>query len=263
MNWLHQIDAWRPLWEPRLIVFLLVLSRVSGLVVTAPVLGAREAPMRVRALLAVVLSMLMMPMSWDVEVTRPHHLLDGLTLVGGELLIGATLGLGVMMIFGGIQVAGQLIGQMSGMSLGEVFNPGFNEEVHPISQLLYYVTIAAFVLVGGHRELIGALLDTFRALPLGHGAAPAASLEVLTTLIAESFVLGVRAAAPALTALLLATIVLGLIARTLPQLNALALGVPLNTLVAIASLAISLGAMVAVFEESLNEVLSAISASFS
>lgn len=263
MGWLNQIEAWRPLWEPRLIVFLLVLSRVSGLVLTAPVFGVREAPMRVRALLAIVLSFLMMPMSWDASVLKPHSIVDGLTLIGGELVIGATLGLGVMMIFGGIQVAGQLIGQMSGMSLGEVFNPGFNEEIHSISQLLYYVTLAAFVLVGGHRELLGALLDTFRALPLGQGAAPAASLEVLTTLIGESFVLGVRAAAPSLTALLLATVVLGLIARTLPQLNALALGVPLNTLIAIGSLAISLGAMVAVFEDSLNEVLSTIAATFS
>ena len=71
----------------------------------------------------------------------------------------------------------------------------------------------------------------------------------------QSFTLGIRASAPTLTALLLATVVLGLIARTLPQINALALGVPLNTTVAFAALSVSIGAIVMVFEDQLDTVL--------
>lgn len=255
MSWLHQIEAARALWEPMLLTFMLVLSRVSGLVATAPLLGAREAPLRVRAFLAVTISALVTPLAASDPVAAPQTVLHVLTLAAGELVIGATLGLGVMIIFGGIQVAGQLIGQMSGMSLGEVFNPGFNEEIPAISQLLFYVTMAVFAAVGGYRYVMAALLDTFTALPLGQGTAPLATVDSLVTLLGESFVLGVRAAAPVIAALLLSTVVLGLIARTLPQLNALALGVPLNTIVALGTLAVSLGAMVTVFQDQIEDVI--------
>jgi flagellar biosynthesis protein FliR len=262
MQWLHEIEAWRPLWEPRLVVFLLILSRVSALVMTAPVLGAREAPMRVRAFLAVAMSVVVAPLVWETKVEQPLHVVHLLALIAGELVVGATLGLGVMIIFGGIQVAGQLISQVSGMALGDVFNPGFNDDIDAISQLLFYATMAAFVIVGGHRDVVAALLDTLVAMPPGTGVAPSGSLESMTTLLGQSFVLGVRASAPALTALLLATIVLGLIARTLPQLNALALGIPLNTIVALAALAFSIGTIVMVFEDQLDTVLETIAASW-
>jgi flagellar biosynthetic protein FliR len=262
MQWLNDIEAWRPLWEPRLVVFLLILSRVSALVMTAPVLGAREAPMRIRAFLAVAMSVVVAPIVWETEVAPPVNVVQMLALIAGELVVGATLGLGVMIIFGGIQVAGQLISQVSGMALGDVFNPGLNEDVDAISQLLFYVTMAAFVIVGGHRDVVAALLDTLVAMPPGTGFAPAGSLDSMTTLLGQSFVLGVRASAPALTALLLATIVLGLIARTLPQLNALALGIPLNTIVALAALAFSVGTIVMVFEDQLDTVLETITANW-
>ena len=149
---------------------------------TAPILGAREVPIRVRAFLAVTIAFIVTPVTWHTVVNTPGTLVHGAALVLGELLIGVTLGLGVMIIFTGIQVAGQLIGQVSGMSLGEVFNPGFNEDSHSISQLLFYVTMAVFVLVGGHRQVMEALLQTFAALPPGTGAAPLATLETLATL---------------------------------------------------------------------------------
>lgn len=255
MQWLTAIEAARPLWEPRIIVFLLVLTRISGLVLTAPVLGAREAPMRVRAFLAVALSLVVAPLTWDTPVEPPENLLQLGVLVGGELIMGATLGLGVMIIFTGIQVAGQLIGQVSGMALGDVFNPELNEDVHAVSQLLFYATLAVFVIIGGHRDVVAALLDTFTVLPPGSSAAPEGTLDALVNLMEQSFTLGIRASAPTLTALLLATVVLGLIARTLPQINALALGVPLNTTVAFAALSVSIGAIVMVFEDQLDTVL--------
>jgi hypothetical protein len=87
-----------------------------------------------------------------------------------------------------------------------VFNPGLNEDVHSISQLLFYATMAAFVLVGGHRDVVAALLDSFVAMPPGAAAAPEGSLDAMTALLGQSFVLGVRAA-PALTALLFSTVV--------------------------------------------------------
>jgi flagellar biosynthetic protein FliR len=80
----------------------------------------------------------------------------------------------------------------------------------------------------------------------------------MTAVLSQSFELGVRAAAPAMVALLLATLILGLAGRTLPQLNVMALGLGLNTVVTLLVLGISLGASVWIFQEQLGPVLTEI-----
>ena len=82
-----------------------------------------------------------------------------------ELLVGLLLGLGINILFSGIQVAGQIISQMSGMSLADVFNPGFDEEISVFSQLFYMLTVTALVGMGGHRIVTNALLETSHTAP--------------------------------------------------------------------------------------------------
>ena len=77
----------------------------------------------------------------------------------------------------------------------------------------------------------------------------------MTSLLAESFVLGIRAAAPAMVALLLATLVLGLVSRTLPQLNVMVLGFGFNALASMAALGVSLGAAAWIFQDQLEPFL--------
>ncbi len=77
----------------------------------------------------------------------------------------------------------------------------------------------------------------------------------MTAILTQSFALGIRAAAPAMTALLLATLVLGLISRTLPQINIIAVGFGVNTLVALGTVMLSLGAMAWAFQEQIEPTL--------
>lgn len=254
MSWLDQLFRLLPLWEHQLIVFLLVLGRISGLMLTAPLLGGRDVPRQFKALLTFVLALLVAPLQWDTSFPRPANVIDAAVMIGCELAIGGVLGLGVMILFTGLQVAGQTIGQLSGMSLGELFDPTFDDNSHVFSQLMFHITLAVFVAIGGHRLVVAALVDTFAALPPGSGL-PGGIAETLTTLTAQSFALGIRAAAPVLTALLLSLVVLAIIGRAVPQLNVLMLGFGLNSLVALAVLALSLSGVAYVFQEELNVTL--------
>ena len=144
---------------------------------------------------------------------------------------------------------------MSGLSLADVFNPGFEEDVSVFSQLFYFLTLAVFVAVGGHRIVTEALLETFAALPPGHAALGDNFVEVLTSILTQSFALGIRAAAPLLAALLLSNLVLGLISRTLPQINVIAVGFGVNSLLALGVLFLSIGAAAWTFQEPTVDVL--------
>jgi flagellar biosynthesis protein FliR len=252
MNWIPTIST------QQFIVFSLVLTRVSGVVATAPIYGTAETPARIRAFLALTLALLVMPSQWHAAISPPRTLIDYLLIVAAEVSIGLTLGLGVMILFCGVQLAGQVVSQIGGASLAEVFDPTSDSNLPLFSELLRLFTLAIFVLIGGHRLVLGGLLDTFTAIPPGGAGFSATLPEVLSALVGQSFALGVRAAAPVMTALLLASLVLGLIGRTAPQLNIISLGFGLNAMVTLAVLAFSLGAIAWIFQEQVEPLLESV-----
>lgn len=247
-----------PLDAGTFILFTLVLTRVSGLLMTAPIYGTLEIPLQVRALFAFALSLLVFPSQWATTVPDPGSLLAYAILLGSELAIGLVLGLGVTILISGIELAGHMIDQVSGLMLAEIFDPvqGTNSSI--VSRLLYLTTMLVFVTIGGHRMVMAGLLDTFQAIPAGSAAAPPSVGEVLVALVAQSFSLGIRAAAPVVASLLVANLVLGLIARALPQLNLLVVGLGMNALLALGILGISLGAVVWVFEDQIEPTVRAV-----
>lgn len=239
----------------QLLLFVLVLTRLSGLLMVAPIYGSSDVPIRVRALLAFALALLITPTQIDAAPPIPHSLVDLAIPMVGELLIGLTLGLGVLNLFLGAQLAGRVISQMSGQAVAEVFDPSTETSMPMFSQLLNLVTLAVFVTIGGHRLVMGALLSTFAELPPGGGFPWWSIADGLMVLVTESFNLGLRAAAPAIAALLLSTLVLGLIGRTMPQFNIIMIGFGINSLVSLGALAISMGAIVWMFEGQIEPML--------
>jgi len=249
VDWLHQFQL------ETFLLFTLVLTRVSGLVMTAPIYGTPEVPVQVRALLAFALALLITPTQLGAFVAYPGSLANYLVFLGSELVIGVILGLGIVILFSGIQLAGEAIGRLSGTMLADIFDPATGESVPLFSHLLFLLAVAVFVCIGGHRMVMGGLLDTFQTIPPGRAGLPDSLAWTLVTLIAQSFALGLRAAAPAIVSLLLANVVLGLIGRTLPQLNILVLGFGINALLTFGVLILSLGAAVWVFQGQIEPFL--------
>jgi flagellar biosynthetic protein FliR len=255
----------------RFLLCTLVLTRVSGLMMSAPVYGTKDVPATVRALLSFALALLIMPSQWDATLEHPGNMLQYLALIGCELLVGVFLGMGIAILLSGVQMAGELISRIGGLSMSEIFDPTFDTEVPLFSKLLALVSTAVFVGIGGHRMLMAGLLDTFKTIPPGgfltavFGPSPTGSaggvawleslLETFLVLVGESFSLGIRASVPVVTAVLLATVVLGLISRTLPQLNILMLGFGLNSMLTFAIFAVTLGAGVLAFQEQIGPTL--------
>ncbi len=252
--------------EAQLIMFTLVLARVAGLIMTAPVYGTQQVPLRVRVLLAAALAMLIVPSQWHATIETPGNVVCYLLLLGGEAMIGACLGLGILILIHGMTLAGELIAQASGLAIADVFDPALDGNVPLFSRLMFLVAVSVFICMGGHRLVMAGLLDTFQAIPLGSGRFTGAMAQTFTnsvgqafvTLVTQSFLLGVRAAAPAVTALLVSTMILGLVGRTLPQLNILSVGFSLNAMLSFAALAITLGAAVWAFQDQVQPALETI-----
>lgn len=225
------------LWVPTLV---LVLVRVAGIFIAAPLLSDGTIPAKVKAVLALIISL-----GAVSRLAAPATLPDtwpALTLgIGGELLIGATLGYAASLLLLAMDVAGQQMGQQMGVALAEVFNPMLQDNSNVLSSLYHLTGLAIFLAIGGHRILLVGLLDSLGSVPLLGFGMGEDLLAVVIGLLTASFILGIKVAAPVLVAQLLASVSMGLIQRTMPQFNILSAGFQIRIIVGALVVAIGLG----------------------
>src|SRR4029079_10074523 len=173
------------------LIFVLVLTRVGSLLMTLPVLGTATVPWQVRAFLAVAVSLVLTPLFWGQPVPQPENLLILGTLLAREAILGIALGLAVLILLSGMQRARQLISQTSGMTLADVANPTFDTSVPLFSQILEMLALAIFFVLGGHRQVLDALLRSLQWMPPDNGRLPDNLVESLAAITSQSFEVGI------------------------------------------------------------------------
>lgn len=208
---------------------LLILCRVGGLFVFAPVLGSPDIPRQVKAGIILVVSILLtaaMPELPSPEITA----LFFFTLVPMELIMGAMLGFAAGLIFAAVQYAGGIIGLEIGFRFGALIDPHADEEVSLIAQFQYLLASLIFIILGGHRWVLSGLGDSFRLVPPGMVQfTPGVEIQLIN-MAGAIFSNAVQIAAPVLLSLLLSSFVLGILSRTVPQLNIINVGFILKIL---------------------------------
>ncbi len=252
------LDAFNLSWLIALLpAYLLVLARVGGLIIFAPFFGSTAIPLRIRLALVVVLSLALFAMVAGT-FSPPSDLARFLPALLGELVVGLILGLGAALIFVGIRLAGLLIGQQIGISLADVFDPSFEGRSSILGRLFFMLTLVIFLLLGGHRALIGALIGSFSSVAPGTFSPASLPIAGLTALLSDAYLLAIRFAAPALVAVFLASVAFSFIALTVPQLNKISVGFPVQISTATLVLVISLGSVCLAFQTSLGRALQSV-----
>jgi flagellar biosynthesis protein FliR len=232
--------------------FVLVLFRIGGLMFTAPIFGSQSIPARIKAFSSLALTAMIFPL---VAPTMPGTLTLGAMVAGiaGELMIGLIMGFSLTLVFVGLQLGGLMIGQQAGISLAEVFDPVFESQSSIVGELMYFVALMIFLTVNGHQALLEALIDSFAAIPLmGFGMA-AGPMELFVGAMNASYGLGLKVAGPALITLFLTGLSMGMISRTMPQMNILAVGFVLRVLAAMAVVAFTFSLLGLPVEEAIAD----------
>jgi flagellar biosynthetic protein FliR len=213
---------------PDPVPFLLVVARLSGLVLASPLLGHGLVPARVRAGLVGVLALALAPV-----VPVPN--LDGATsawvlaaLLAAEGAVGVTLGLLAQLIFAGVQLGGQVAGIQIGFGIANVIDPMSETGATVMAQWQQLAALLAFLALDVHHVLLRAVLASFHAAPVGAIVLSSDLLQGVVAHGASLFAVGARIAAPVLVVLLLVNGALAVLARTIPQLNVFAVGLPVN-----------------------------------
>ena len=238
-------------------VFVLVLFRLGGMLALAPLLGSTAIPVKIRLMLVLVLSFAVFPLVKPVTAV-PNSLIGLAVAVGGEILIGVTMGFALSLLFMGIQLGAEMISYQMGLAMARLVDPMTEVSTTALSQFYLLLTVLIYVLENGHLILISRLAYTFQTVPLLSGFEPQPAKDMCVVIITESFQLGIRICGPAVVALFLSSLAMGFISRTMPQFNILAAGFPIRITLGLIVLIASLGMVPILFKSSLARVFAQI-----
>ncbi len=209
--------------------FLLTLTRMTAFFLIAPIFSQRSVPNQFKIGLAALLSLL----TASVVGTNTTIELDAYysVLIFKELLIGLSLGFLAAMILYMVQVAGAFIDFQMGFALASVVDPQTGSQVPIIGQFKYILAILFLLAINGHHLLISGMLHSVALVPVGAsewGFTAGELSQFFVTVFAAMFVVAFQLALPIVGSLFLVDAALGLLAKTVPQMNIFAVGFPLK-----------------------------------
>ncbi|MGG7607043.1 flagellar biosynthetic protein FliR [Massilia sp. BKSP1R2A-1] len=203
------------------------LTRILGLVASAPLFGNAGVPMSIKLALGVMLASVIAPTVPAVPALDPTGW-AGLLILVKELLIGVAMGFAMRIVFAAIEYAGEVASMTMGLGFAVFFDPSSRGRSSAVSQFMALVATMAFLAVNAHLVLLAALAESFVALPISEtpfsGNAP---LE-LARWGAKIFTSGLQLSLPIVAALLITNVALGILTRAAPQLNIFGIGFPVT-----------------------------------
>lgn len=213
------------------LIFFLASIRVIGMLITSPIFSLRQIPAFVKVALSIILGILI---SSTISPEGIVVSMSGFELVlscGRELIIGVSIGYIANLIFSSVRTSAQLMDFNIGFSMAQYYDPSTAGTSTPLERFFNWVAMVIFLTFNFHHIIISAVLKSFEVAPIGKLALSSGSFVSVMNTFSNSFYIAIQLAAPIVIVLFITDLTLGLIARTVPQLNIFILGMPVKVLV--------------------------------
>jgi flagellar biosynthesis protein FliR len=249
-----------PLIETYLPLFWVVLVRVAGIFVAIPAMGSRSVPLQVRVGMVIGLTLILIPVVSDQVRPLAISLPQALPLMFSEFLIGVVLGFCIRFVMVAFEVAGELIGLQMGVNLISAIDPIAGVQIPFLGQFMSMLAFLVFFAIDGHHMMFDALVSSFQLVPPLHVHFSGALVQAVLNLGLGMFLLGLKIGAPVMTALFIVTLAMGILGRTIPQLNVMLNSVPITVSVGLLVLGLSLPLFGTIAQASFEELPSTLRA---
>ncbi len=213
------------------IAFLLILFRISGMIVSAPLLNNPSIPAQSKIGMALALSLILFPLHSN-NLVVPTDLIQFTVLGFQEIVLGLLLGFAANLVFISLQMAGEFISVQMGLSISSALDPITGTQTPTIGQLFLYFAILIFLTLNIHHALILGVHHSFEWVPLGNFLSHGGLMtERFVRLSSEMFILALMVGVPVMGIMLLTEVALGFMAKVMPQMNIFMVGLPLKVAV--------------------------------
>jgi flagellar biosynthesis protein FliR len=232
--------------------FLVLVSRIGGIVAAFPMLGGRTVPAQIKIALVVVLGIALTPLIHLSPVSR-----DAVEMTAGlmsELLIGLAIGLAVRLLFGALEVAGDLLGTQIGFGAVQLLDPMTSQQSPLIGEYFRIIASMVFLSMNAHMIVVAAIVSSYDTIPPFGARLSSALGEEVLQLSQHMFVVALQLSAPVLVATILINVLLAMLGRTVAQINVFVLSFPLTIAGGLLVLGLSLPYIVSLFEREFTEL---------
>ena len=232
--------------------FLLAFCRVGGILGSGPFFSGRGVPGPFKIGICLFITLLVLPILPHGGVTIPASLLGTCLAVLREVALGVATGLVAQLLFSAVQLAGELMGLQMGLSIMNMVDPSSGASVPVIAEFYTLFATLLFFVIDAHHIFLRGVFTSFEIAPLGGAHFNPQLAASLTDVTGQVFLMAVELVGPVMAALFLADLALGLVARTMPQMNVFTIGFPLKILVGLLTLAATLPLMASLLSGQFN-----------
>ncbi len=211
---------------PEFQAFLVLISRIGGLLAALPVLSGQNVPVKVKLALVLVLGAALAPV-----IHLPPVSFDPMLLTAGlisEMAIGLTIGLAVRLFFGALELAGEMIGIQMGFGVVQLFDPTTAHQTPMMAQYFTLLASLVFLSLNAHMLVVATIVSSYEAIPAFGATLPSGLGDDVVHLSQHMFTIGLKLAAPVLITILLLNILLAILGRTVSQINVFVLSFPVT-----------------------------------
>ena len=234
---------------PQLEIYILVLIRVSFIFAVAPVFSSRVIPRTVKGATVAVLALVVYPAVPAGGLQPVPGVWAIVPAMVAEAAVGLMVGAAARMVFFAVQFAGHFIGFQMGFLIASTIDPQEGQKTPLIAQFQETLALLLFLGLNGHHWLLKGLAASYQMVPPFGATLSGAAVETFLEFTGQIFVIGLKIAAPVMVVLFMTKLSVGILARTVPQMNVFVVSLPLNIGVGFLAIALSLQVVVLLLEE--------------
>jgi flagellar biosynthesis protein FliR len=234
-----------------IISLLWPLTRVLGVIAASPIFSHTAIPYQVKLGLGIMLTLIIVP----TLPPLPHFEIfsfQGLLILVQQLIIGLAIGFSMRLVFSAVEIAGQLVGMSMGLGFASFYDPQSQGQSTAVNQFLVLLSMLIFLSLDGHLLIVTAVANSFVTMPIAIGGSGINPLKIAMW-GGSIFSSGLMLALPAVTALLITNMALGILTKTAPQLNLFGIGFPITLSIGFVVLALSLPGMLKPIENFIEQ----------
>ncbi|MBE5812347.1 MAG: flagellar type III secretion system protein FliR [Clostridiales bacterium] len=214
--------------------FLLIFIRMSGLFILSPIFGRRNLPAIFKIGFSFFLAIIFVNTTEIPVINMTENIALYVLYIVKELIVGLVIGYATYVIMSAIYLAGQMIDMQVGFGSVNVLDATSNIQVPLTSNFYYMYIILIFLTLNGHFFIIRALFKSFELVPIDMLGFNINFVTEVIDIMQVMFEIAIRIAAPIIATIFVADVVLGILSRTIPQMNVFQLGMPLKVIIGLA-----------------------------
>ena len=213
-----------------IVVFMLVFTRLTGLMQSAPFFINVEGPVMTKVWFSAIIAFMLYPI---VLVSKafimPKDMVEFIILIAAEFLIGYLIGFIANLILEGVRMTGNILSIQTGLSMSEALDPATGINSNCISKIYVYLATLIFLATGAYQMLFVIIFNSFNAIPMGvFPMMDAGVINAVLHLFTQLFKIAFGVALPIFSVLLISDVLLGLMSKMMPQMNIYMVALPVK-----------------------------------